>query len=168
MNVYIYNADIYCEDCGEAIRQQLYQDPSACVPINRDDEESYDSDDFPKGPYPDGGGEADYPQHCGAGPECVNATRIGDIAMSKDVNAAARAVGAAITAARAAAANAVEAAAFAAAGAAAAARAATADATRAAAAEAVAGAAAAAAEAVDVVWVRLISLQHHWGQDHVK
>ena len=29
------------------------------------DEDSYDSDDYPKGPYYDGGGEADSPNHCG-------------------------------------------------------------------------------------------------------
>ncbi len=29
------------------------------------DESSYDSDEWPKGPYGDGGGEADVPQHCG-------------------------------------------------------------------------------------------------------
>jgi hypothetical protein len=28
------------------------------------DENDYDSDDLPKGPYPNGGGEADTPQHC--------------------------------------------------------------------------------------------------------
>jgi len=39
---------------------------------------SYDSDEFPKGPYPDGGGEADCPQHCGAGAQCVNAIEFDD------------------------------------------------------------------------------------------
>ena len=28
------------------------------------DENDYDSDDLPKGPYSNGGGEADTPQHC--------------------------------------------------------------------------------------------------------
>jgi hypothetical protein len=28
------------------------------------DENDYDSDDLPKGPYPNGGGEADTPQYC--------------------------------------------------------------------------------------------------------
>lgn len=32
--------------------------------VDASDEGSYDSDDFPKGPYPEGGGEADTPQHC--------------------------------------------------------------------------------------------------------
>jgi len=62
MNVYIYQADIYCESCGGAIRAKL-----ACSALaDPDNESSYDSDEFPKGPYSDGGGEADCPQHCAA------------------------------------------------------------------------------------------------------
>lgn len=44
MNAYIYDADIYCEDCARKARSEG---------IRMD------------GPYPDGGGEADCPQHCG-------------------------------------------------------------------------------------------------------
>lgn len=62
MNVYIYSAALYCEDCGEKIRTELKGVGQA--PDDIDDETSYDSDDFPKGPFPDGGGEADTPQHC--------------------------------------------------------------------------------------------------------
>jgi hypothetical protein len=76
MNAYIYNADIYCEDCGEAIRKELTREGSA--PENPDDERSYDSDEFPKGPYPDGGGESDSPQHCGSGEGCLNAIELSD------------------------------------------------------------------------------------------
>lgn len=32
--------------------------------IDRANESTFDSDDFPKGPFADGGGEADTPQHC--------------------------------------------------------------------------------------------------------
>jgi len=71
MLVYIYATDIYCKQCGEAIRERITREGFA--PAEPDDERSYDSDEFPKGPYPDGGGEADCPQHCGAGPECHNA-----------------------------------------------------------------------------------------------
>lgn len=53
MEAYIYNADIYCEDCAETIKATLTGPDTG------------DSDDYPQGPYPDGGGEADYPQHCG-------------------------------------------------------------------------------------------------------
>ena len=62
MNVYIYQAALYCEHCGKEIRQRLMAEGKA--PANPEDEYTYDSDDFPKGPYPDGGGEADCPQHC--------------------------------------------------------------------------------------------------------
>lgn len=63
MNVYIYQADIYCEKCGYAIRMNL--DLAGKGPENPRDECTFDSDDYPKGPYADGGGEADIPQHCG-------------------------------------------------------------------------------------------------------
>ena len=72
MQVFIYNGDIYCLRCGNTIRALL---PS---PSNPDDEASYDSDDYPKGPYPDGGGEADCPQHCGCGEACLNAIKLND------------------------------------------------------------------------------------------
>lgn len=76
MLVYNYAADIYCKQCGEAIRERIIREGLA--PDNPDDERSYDSDEFPKGPYPNGGGEADCPQHCGAGPECINAIEFDD------------------------------------------------------------------------------------------
>jgi len=34
------------------------------VPDHRLDERYWDSNEYPKGPYEYGGGEADYPQHC--------------------------------------------------------------------------------------------------------
>jgi len=68
MNVFIYNGDIYCQQCGNAIQSIL-----PC-PSNSD----YDSDDYPKGPSPDGGGEADCPQHCGSGADCLNAIKLND------------------------------------------------------------------------------------------
>ena len=71
MNVYIYAADIYCEDCGEDIRKQLTSEGFA--PVDPENETAYDSGEFPKGPIPDGGGEADCPQHCGAADDCINA-----------------------------------------------------------------------------------------------
>ena len=62
MNAYIYCAALYCEDCGERIRRTLTAEGKA--PADRSDESSYDSDDYPKGPFSDGGGEADSPQYC--------------------------------------------------------------------------------------------------------
>jgi hypothetical protein len=83
MNVYIYAADIYCEDCGKAIRERITEEGwgifgSYTGPADPKDEWSYDSDEYPKGPYPDGGGEADFPQHCGSGPDCLNAIQFFD------------------------------------------------------------------------------------------
>lgn len=63
MDAYIYAADIYCDHCGEGIKRDLTAAGKA--PADVSDESSYDSDQFPKGPYADGGGEADSPQHCG-------------------------------------------------------------------------------------------------------
>ncbi len=57
MRVYIFQADIYCEACGEAIRAERICNGA------RDDGTS---DTLPQGPYGNGGGEADTPQHCGA------------------------------------------------------------------------------------------------------
>jgi hypothetical protein len=62
MDAFIYNADIYCDSCGIDIRNNIQKDGKD--PSNWNDESSYDSDDFPKGPIADGGGEADSPQHC--------------------------------------------------------------------------------------------------------
>jgi hypothetical protein len=53
---YIYQAALYCEDCAKELREQL---ESFTGPLDRDD-----SDRWPIGPYADGGGEADTPQHC--------------------------------------------------------------------------------------------------------
>lgn len=60
--VYMYKAALYCKECGEKIKQELALGGKA-IPQNLD-ETQYDSDSYPKGPYPDGGGEADTPQHC--------------------------------------------------------------------------------------------------------
>lgn len=62
MNVYIFQAALLCEDCGAARRKKI--NASGNGPASPDDESSYDSDDHPKGPYPDGGGESDTPSHC--------------------------------------------------------------------------------------------------------
>ena len=62
MDAYIYKAALYCENCGEDIRESLTK--AGFAPKDPEDEYSYDSDDFPKGPFSDGGGEADYPCHC--------------------------------------------------------------------------------------------------------
>lgn len=63
MYIYLYYGELLCEECGKAVCKELTDKGEA--PTNLDDEHTWDSDDFPKGPYRDGGGEADTPQHCG-------------------------------------------------------------------------------------------------------
>lgn len=54
-NAYIFRAALYCEACGE-LKAELFRADNT--------EDTGDSDDFPQGPFPSGGGEADSPQHC--------------------------------------------------------------------------------------------------------
>ena len=76
MNAYIYNAALWCEECAKAIKTTLAN--SSYMPEDPSDESSYDSGDYPKGPFSDGGGEADSAQHCDAGPDCFNAETLSD------------------------------------------------------------------------------------------
>ena len=59
MNAFIYQAALYCEDCAGHIRQRLAREGYQV----RAEE---DSDSYPCGPFANGGGEADSPQHCDA------------------------------------------------------------------------------------------------------
>jgi len=47
MDAYVYQAALYCPGCAAHIRSRVR-----------------DKARWPDGPHPDGGGEADYPQHC--------------------------------------------------------------------------------------------------------
>lgn len=60
MNAYVFRAAYWCEDCIDAFKSKNPKPKRVC----EDDESTYDSDEWPKGPYSNGGGEADYPQHC--------------------------------------------------------------------------------------------------------
>jgi len=60
MDYYIFAADVYCCDCGERHREELSAVGEA--PANPANETTYDSGDFPKGPYSDS--ESDTPQNC--------------------------------------------------------------------------------------------------------
>lgn len=51
MDAYIYQAALLCEECAEACREKM-------------DREGNNPDCFPDGPYVDGGGESDSPEHC--------------------------------------------------------------------------------------------------------
>lgn len=53
-DAFAYRAALYCADCAQEIRDMITPSPR-----DRDD-----SEQWPQGPYPDGGGEADCPQHC--------------------------------------------------------------------------------------------------------
>lgn len=98
---YVYAADIYCDECGDVIKKRIAYD---CIHgagmvefVNFDghdemtyaerlddivdqldalDESDYDSDDYPKG-CPDDY-EADHPDHCGSGSDCINAIDLDD------------------------------------------------------------------------------------------
>lgn len=76
MNFYVYQADVWCEDCGRDIRRRIRKEGNA--PENPRDESSYDSDEYPKGPYPGDQEESDSPRHCGSGEECLNAIELSD------------------------------------------------------------------------------------------
>lgn len=56
MDAYVYGADLYCADCGEDMLRDL-----SWWPQDRRD----DSDQYPQGPYANGGGAGDFPKHCG-------------------------------------------------------------------------------------------------------
>lgn len=62
MDAYLYRAALYCSNCGDQIIKRLKEEGKA--PADPDDEYSFDSDNYPKGPFSNGGGEADSPQHC--------------------------------------------------------------------------------------------------------
>jgi len=62
MDVYIYQADIYCETCAAAIQAEL--EAAGRAPARRPSRDDADTDTWPAGPYPDGGGETDSPLHC--------------------------------------------------------------------------------------------------------
>lgn len=58
---YIYQADVYCDKCGDAVRAELRAQGKA--PEDELDHYSYDSDDYPKDADIEHE-ESDIPQHC--------------------------------------------------------------------------------------------------------
>lgn len=60
MKAYIFQAALICETCAREFMARNVKPAH----VDMDDESSYDSDEWPKGPYSNGGGEADTPQHC--------------------------------------------------------------------------------------------------------
>ncbi len=68
---FMYQADLYCDSCGHAIRERLTRQGK--TPAAPDNEWSFDSDDFPKDVV---ASESDYPHHCGAGETCREAVEL--------------------------------------------------------------------------------------------
>ena len=64
MDAFIYQAALWCPDCTRTLKKQLRAEGKD--PRDYTDQYTYDSDEYPKGPLSDGGGEADSPQHCDA------------------------------------------------------------------------------------------------------
>ena len=70
MDVYIYRAALYCEPCADNVMRKIAPQfgfrrlNSRGVAISDGTLGSWNSHHWPQGPYPDGGGEADTPQHC--------------------------------------------------------------------------------------------------------
>lgn len=64
--VFIYRADIYCNSCGMATIRDLVNQGGKYYEYEEyrlaEDESAYDSDNYPKGPFPID--ESDTPQHC--------------------------------------------------------------------------------------------------------
>ena len=59
MTGYIYQAELLCESCGEKVKKDVKKPDYPC---DLEDETTFDSDDYPKGPFDIG--ESDCPEHC--------------------------------------------------------------------------------------------------------
>jgi hypothetical protein len=67
MDAYVYQAALLCRPCAGEIANAIgFQNVLADRDIMRPWRSWEDSDSYPQGPYGDGGGEADIPQHCDA------------------------------------------------------------------------------------------------------
>jgi hypothetical protein len=58
VDYYIFAADVYCPHCADEIKRRL----ADVAPANPDDETTYDSGDYPKGPFSDD--SSDTPHNC--------------------------------------------------------------------------------------------------------
>jgi|SRR5882724_1487903 len=76
--MYIYRADVYCDDCGDKIKDRLDQklDPKGQPGETYKDTDNGESDSYPQ--YVEEG-ESDSPSHCAAGEDCENAVGAGDM-----------------------------------------------------------------------------------------
>ena len=58
MEYFIFAADVYCPHCADAIKRRL----ASVAPADPANENTFDSGDYPKGPYSDD--SSDTPQNC--------------------------------------------------------------------------------------------------------
>lgn len=64
--MYIFQGDTYCDDCAQELMKALHDPP---------EHEQEDSDAYPQSVLPS---EADSPQHCAYGEDCLNAVEVDD------------------------------------------------------------------------------------------
>ena len=76
--MYVYNADTYCDSCGDRIREELTA--AGLAPKDAGDEYSYDSDDFPKYAAEEA---TDGPDHC-ASENCLAAVDLREYGLASD------------------------------------------------------------------------------------
>lgn len=72
--MYIFDAECYCDECGEAIKKRILKELNK-KPSDFADERNFDSSEFPKGPSDDEA-ESDCPEHCASQEDCLNPTEI--------------------------------------------------------------------------------------------
>lgn len=65
--MYVYSADTWCDSCGERLRREIAAEGLA--PADRDDI-YVDSDSWPQSALEE---STDYPDHCAAGGDCLEA-----------------------------------------------------------------------------------------------
>ena len=61
MKAHIFQAELICDGCAA----DYMRDNAKPDHVDQADESTFDSDEWPKGPFANGGGDADAPQHCG-------------------------------------------------------------------------------------------------------
>ena len=74
MLIYIYSGKVFCETCAETIRKNIIS--SGKAPKNPGIAWSYDSSDFPKGPYCAQCEKGVPDLHCASGLCCLNFDRL--------------------------------------------------------------------------------------------
>lgn len=71
--MYIYAADTYCDPCAEQIMADLDANGKRPPDMDPDNECTWDSDDWPKGPFRPCEDHDEGPDHCGSCAEIIDA-----------------------------------------------------------------------------------------------